>query len=330
VRCAACVFSIAVSGAQGACSLVLDTSAQQCTNDDDCAKRGGPFAHATCLKSVCVARSAMSDGGVSRGADARSDVVLDAPPADPVWGCLGHVVIGTPRTATVKVTLPFWDLIRSVPINDVAVQACPKLDVSCSRPVTPLVGADAGGFVKLELAALFDGYGEVLSENSGDAGGDAGDDAGSDAGKDAGASRWTPSLVFFSAPPLVRDTTYDRIPLFTADDITALAAVQGNTWDPALGIAFAGMLDCSGKPAAGVTWQPSLVDDKSRRFFYINGLPDEAATSTDATGFGGLLNAPTGTLTLTATVLATGKRIGSATILVRAGMASYTYLMPTP
>jgi hypothetical protein len=332
VKCAACLFSIGVSGAQGACSLLLDTSIEQCTTDDDCANRGGRFEHATCLKSVCVARPLPNEGGINEGGGtgAGPDVALDVPPADPVWGCLGHVVIGTPQTPTVKVTIPFWDLIRAVPVTDVVVRACPKLDVTCSRPMTTFVAADALGVVTLEVAALFDGYGQVLSAHSVDAGDDAGDDGGDDAGDDAGTSRWIPSLLFFNAPPLVRDTTYIRVPLFTADDIKLLAQVQGNTWDPAFGIALAGMLDCSAKPAAGVTWQPSVIDPKSKRFFYINSFPDEAATSTDATGLGGLLNAPTGTLTLNASVLATGKHIGSATMVVRAGLASYTYLMPTP
>ena len=118
--------------------------------------------------------------------------------------------------------------------------------------------------------------------------------------------------------------------LFSRDDIVRLAAVQGDTWDPSLGLLFAGMLDCSRKPTAGVTWDPSIVDMKSKRFFYVNGLPDEAADATDATGFGGPLNAPTGTITVNARVQATGKTVSTATVLVRAGSASYSYLAPTP
>ena len=74
----------------------------------------------------------------------------------------------------------------------------------------------------------------------------------------------------------------------------------------------------------------SGVDTKSKRFFYVNGLPDEAALSTDATGFSGLLNAPSGTITVNARVLATGQRVGSTSLLVRPGTASYAYLPPTP
>jgi hypothetical protein len=312
--CAPYAFLALVSTVLSACSLVLDTSAQQCNRDDDCTNRGGVFAHATCANHVCVVRGPVDPDGSGPTVDGGSDGSEDLDAAsDPVWGCLGHVVMGTPQAPTVKVALPFWDLIRMISITDVAVRTCAKLDVSCSRPVTPAVEAGADGVVRLDLPALFDGYGQVLSTHTGD----------------AAVSRWVDSLVFFN-PPLVRDTTYDRVPLFQPDDIKALAAVQGNVWDPQFGITFAGMLDCSGKPAAGVTWEPSRVDNSSKRFFYVNGLPDEAATATDSTGLGGLLNAPTGTITITATVQATGKRIGSATMLVRAGVASYTYLSPTP
>jgi hypothetical protein len=249
--------------------------------------------------------------------------------------------MGTAQSATVKVSVPFWDLIRMVPITDVAMRTCTKLDVTCSRPTQSAVAAGPDGLVRLDVPALFDGYGQVFSLNAGD-GGDGDGDAGatSDAG-DAGDAatagdangvppKYVPSLVFFN-PPLVRDTTYNIVPLFVPDDIKVLAAVQGNTWDQQQhGIAFVGALDCAGKPVAGVAWEPSIVDAMSKRFYYIHGLPDEAAVATDSTGFGGLLNAPPGTITFTARVQATGQKIGSATMLVRPGVASYTYLAPVP
>ena len=308
---------------------MLDTDGEQCNTEVDCAKRGGAFANAACVNRVCVARppDPMSDAGDASEAS-----------SDPVWGCLGHVVMGTPQSATVKVSVPFWDLIRMVPINDVAMRTCTKLDVTCSRPTQSAVPADSDGIVMLDVPALFDGYGQVFSLNNADSGevdasGDAGDvgDAASEAGDANGVpSKYVPSLVFFN-PPLVRDTTYNRVPLFVPNDIKVLAAVQGNSWDEQhFGMAFVGALDCAGKPAAGVAWEPSITDAMTKRFYYFNGLPDEAAVSTDSTGFAGLLNAPPGTITFTARVQATGQKIGSATMLVRAGVASYTYLAPVP
>lgn len=315
----------AVAGALLAmrCSLALDTSAQQCSRDSDCMNRGGAFASAVCANHVCLPPAPGGDDGGGVQDDASSD---------PVWGCLGHVTMDTPQAPTAKVAIPFWDLIRMAPVTDIAMQTCAKLDVSCSKPLGPFIRVGQDGILRTEVptSTPFDGYGQIITVGDDEAGTAAVDDGGT--ATDAGAppsTHWMPSLVFFN-PPLVRDTTYGQVPLFHPDDVQLIAQSQGNTVDPALGIAFVGVLDCSGNPAAGATWEPSVVDMKSRRFFYINSFPDEAATATDKSGRGGLVNAPVGTLTVTATVAATGKRIGSATVLVRPGVASYTFLAPTP
>jgi hypothetical protein len=330
-KCAVWAFSALLSLTLGACSLVLDTSTQQCTVDGDCVKRSGPFANSKCIKSVCVAQSPGTGGSTSSGGSGSGggggggggspmqEGGVDAAPdaqEDPVWGCLGHVVWPMPTTTTVKLAIPFFDLIQMKPIFDITLKMCNRLDTSCSNPVRPPVMPDADGLLRVEAIARFDGYGFI----------EASPMAGADAG---GSDRWIPSLLYFN-PPLVRDITYGQIPLFSGDDLSILAASQGNTIDPTLGTVFIGALDCSGKPAAGVTWVPSSVVAGTKRFFYIDGLPKESANATNETGFGGLINAPTGTLTVTGSILATGKPIGSATVLVRSGYSSYTYLAPSP
>jgi hypothetical protein len=62
----------------------------------------------------------------------------------------------------------------------------------------------------------------------------------------------------------------------------------------------------------------------------VNGLPDEAAPSTDMSGFGGIINAQAGSITITARVQQTQVKIGEATVIVKPGAASYIYLPPTP
>jgi hypothetical protein len=284
---------------------------------------------------VCVVHSSTSTttttttgGGGSGGGNVDSGDP-DAS-TDPVWGCLGHVVMETPQSPMASVSLPFYDLIRMDKITGVGIKVCPKLDVTCQRPIdSRIFPADADGIARFKVAPYFNGFGIVydLTVDAGDGGdADAGED---DAGFPAPPGRFLPSIIFFN-PPIVNDTAYGIVPLFTKEDIDQLAAVQGNTLDPSHGMLFAGMLDCSHKPAAGVTWFPSMVDDKSKRFFYVRGFPDEHATATDMSGFGGILNAPPGTITVSASVEATGKSVGLATVLVRKGWASYTYLAPTP
>jgi hypothetical protein len=298
---------------QSSCSLLLDTSAQQCDVDGECTRRGGAFASTTCVNHVCVARPPVDEGGIASTVDAGGDGEdLDAT-VDPVWGCLGHVVMETPQTPTIKISIPFYDLITGQVITNITARTCAKIDVSCSNPLSASVEADAAGVVKLEVPARFDGYALVLSKMTGD----------------SGPPALIPSLVFFN-PPQVRDNTYDKIPLFTPDQLILLAATQNNTIDPMLGTVFAGTQDCSGKAVAGVSWVPSRTADSSKRFYLIKGLPDEAALATDESGQGGMINAPTGTMSLTATLHATGQPAGFATLLVRAGYASYTYMAPTP
>jgi hypothetical protein len=305
---------------------LLDTSAQQCNSESDCRARGGQFTNASCVNHVCVSKQVVVDSG-------DPDAYVD-----PVWGCLGNVKVETPPPSMMaNVSLPFFDLINMVPITGVGIQVCAKLDVECSRPIdSRIIPADADGIAHFKVPSYFNGYGIVydLAYDGGppstDDAGDGGDDAGGgDGGPNPTASRFLPSVIFFN-PPIVNDTVYNYVPLLTRVDIVKLAAAQGNTFDPSLGMLFAGMLDCTRKPVAGVTWDPSIVDTKTKRFFYVNGFPDESAEATDPTGFGGLLNSRTGSVTINARVQTTGKAIGSATVLVRPGWASYTYLAPTP
>jgi hypothetical protein len=254
---------------------------------------------------------------------------------DPVWGCLGHVMPGMPQSGLVSVSLPFYDLVSMKTRTGVGVRACNRLDVNCDRPVnSTLAVADPMGIARLQVPSGFDGYGQIIEVN--DAGTPVVYDAGSgDAGADADASfmpppgSYIPSVVFFT-PPIIRDLDYGIVPIFHYDEIDVLAVAQGNTWNRGYGLVFIGTLDCSRKPAAGVTWEPNVIDPLQKRFYYVNGLPSEEATATDSTGFGGLLNAKPGSIIITATLQATGTRVGSATVLVKPGAASYIYLPPTP
>jgi hypothetical protein len=321
---------------QSGCSLLLDTSAQQCSDDSDCHARGGPFANATCSNHVCVAHSTTTTtagnggaggGGSGGGGGSTGDAGDPDAPTDPIWGCLGHVTLPPAMGTTAEVDLPFFDLINMVPLTGVGIMVCPKLDVTCQRPIdNRIFPADAQGHAHFTVPQFFNGFGIVYDLTS-DAGTDPAD--GGDGGPNPTAGRFIPSIVFFN-PPILNKTNFGIVPLFSRDDIDKLAAAQGNTWDQNFGMLFAGMLDCSRKPAAGVTWDVSMVDMKSKRFFYVNGFPDEHALATDNTGFGGLLNAPPGTIAVTASVQTTGKPVGTANVLVRAGWASYTYLAPTP
>ncbi|HMA92750.1 MAG TPA: hypothetical protein VKP30_08695 [Polyangiaceae bacterium] len=284
-----------------ACSMVLKTNENQCATDDDCKARGALMANAVCREQVCVDRE-KADGG-------------EKPDAGGVgaWSCLGKVVWEAPAQPQVVVTMNFVDLVAKLPVANLSVRPCAKMDVVCANPLGPAVTTDQNGLATLTLPASFDGYAEVVSSTV----------------ADAGSTSIVPTLVFFNPPPN-KDLHYGTVPTFTPPALAALAAGHGNTVDPSLGFLFSGAMDCSGKPAAGVSWDPDRILEATRRFYYVDGLPSEAAVSTDATGYGGFINMPTGTIRLFVKIQATGLAVGETSVFVRAGHLSTGFLVPTP
>lgn len=295
------VASVAAS-ALLACSLALKTSDEQCNVDGDCAARGSAFANTRCDNHVCVP---YADSG-------NPDVVVDAPPADPIWGCLGSVVFPPPAKPKVKVTIPFVELVQKTPISDIKVRVCARLDVSCNNPVAPPTSPGPDGKVSFDVDANFDGFAEVLPQTN-----------------DAGTPNYVPSLVFFNPPP-TDDHVYPTILLLTPTTLTTVAAAAGTSIDPKLGNIFYAALNCKGEPGEGVSVSPDRTESTTQGFYLIKGLPSTAASATDGSGYGGIANTPLSFVKVSATHFASKKLIGSTTVLSRAGTITYVYLVPSP
>lgn len=296
---------VAAVAASFGCSLTLKTDEKQCTTDDDCKSRGGLMAKAVCRDQVCVDDQANTDGSGNDESDAGTG---------PNWSCLGKVAWPSPTKPQVVVTMQFLDLVAKVPVTAITAHPCAKMDVTCANPLGPKVSPDEKGIATLTLTASFDGYVEVL---------------GTATSEDAGAPSIVPMNVFFNPPP-VADSHFGAVPTFTRQGLTALASVHQNTIDPTLGFLFSGALDCNMKPAAGVSWEPDRTADATRRFYYVDGLPSEAAVATDPSGYGGFINMPSGTIRLFFKLQATGMRVGETSVFVRAGYLTTGFLVPTP
>jgi len=121
-----------------ACSVIVEPNRQQCSVDADCTKRGGAFAGATCVDTVCV------------------------PPApDPTWGCLGQVVWPPARPGKVNVTAQFRDAVTGAPLMGVVVNVCRKQDFQCLMPIASgLQPADTGDLT-FQVDSGFDGFLEM-------------------------------------------------------------------------------------------------------------------------------------------------------------------------
>lgn len=313
-------FAFAAAFAVAACSLLLDTSPNQCNVSGDCDKRGGAFVGMQCENHVCVA----SEGG--------SDAGADAPPVDAgPWGCLGDVAVPTPTQTDVNVIVPLIDLTSKGPVtaNDVFARICAKIDVNCKTPLTNgdagvVFGPDDQGLLHLTLPSGFDGFvliDPVVPSNDGGA-----PDSGSDAGP---PDVFVPSLVFFN-PPIYSDVVYTTIVMVKTSELGQIAAVEQTTLDPNLGAVFMETVDCAFKAAAGVGVTIDLTSSSTQGFYFKGGLPALNAPSTDTTGYAGFVNVPLGTPTITGKLEATQQRIGTATVFTQPSTISYTVLAPSP
>ena len=82
-------------------------------------------------------------------------------------------------------------------------------------------------------------------------------------------------------------------------------------------------------PAEGVHIWSADSDANTRAFYVIQKIPTATATVTDASGQGGFINLRAGSASISGT-LSDGTKIGTVTILVRAGTITYTNMLPSP
>lgn len=120
------------------CSLMLDTSKVQCSEDSDCGEHGSDLS---CVDHVCV-----------------------KPTVSSPWACLGNVAWPGGTSAKVTLALPVVDVITSAFPQDLQVRACSKLNVDCVKPLSATVDVlSTPGLLKVALDSGFDGYLELTS-----------------------------------------------------------------------------------------------------------------------------------------------------------------------
>lgn len=120
------------------CSLMLDASKVQCSEDSDCVEHGSDLS---CVDHVCV-----------------------KPTVSSPWACLGDVAWPGGTSAKVSLALPVVDVITSAFPQDLQVRACSKLDVYCTDPLNATVDVSSTpGLLKVALDSGFDGYLELTS-----------------------------------------------------------------------------------------------------------------------------------------------------------------------
>jgi hypothetical protein len=131
-RGAGALVLFALGGAALSCSLLIETSTKQCSQDSDCPKLGKAFEGSVCQKNLCVTP------------------VIDDP-----------LVCKTPdagATQTVKLTFTVNFASKPAAPQPFQIWACNRLDVNCDSPVFGPVTANAGDMVGLDVPVGFQGY----------------------------------------------------------------------------------------------------------------------------------------------------------------------------
>lgn len=275
-RAALAAMLVASSG----CSLALQTAEAQCSTDAECEARGGEFAGTVCLDQVCQTKPE---------------------PADPKWGCVGHV--DPPMTGGMDtIKLQFLDVLSTKPAKDISVKLCNKYDPMCAAPLDMPVPDDMG-WVSSTVPSDVETYYEVTSNKG----------------------AYMPALVFMDHVASDKNTDIDLVP---PDVVKALATTAGVELDPAAGVVLARTTDCTHARTAGasVTIFPSNTET---RFYLINFAAQASATMTDNAGNAGFVNVKPGNPSITGTIGPEGKEFGKATTLVRAGYMTFQLLRPS-
>ena len=211
------------------CSLTVDADRVQCRTNADCAARGGAFAGAICVDSLCQ--------------------------VDPAWACLST---GTPAASTqeppYKLIVQVRGVVDQAPKVGAQVKLCRKLDVDCASPIATGV-SDNGGTVNFSVDMKgFTGYVHVQSDG------------------------FVPSLFFFN-PPIDRDTT-TPVSLASTLENQGLLFTLGRQPSPGHGNIVISSRDCTGVPAAGVSYSSPNADAMTSTFYTVADLPTGAATAT--------------------------------------------------
>jgi hypothetical protein len=198
------------------------------------------------------------------------------------------------------------DAVSSVALPGVVAQLCRKLDVTCELPIAQAV-SDAGGGVAMSIEAAFDGYVQLTDP------------------------KIAPALYFLN-PPEQGDLDLPTVPLASPAAATLIvrsAGGPGTTWLPDHGIVLLNAFNCQNQPAANITYSVGGASDPATFIFYlVNALPTTATTTTDETGYGGLVNMPVGSSTITATLSPGARKVSTISVLVRAGYISYSSVKP--
>lgn len=238
----------------------------------------------------------------ARDAGVESDL---APTPEGPWSCVGHVDLDEQNSAAIPVELPVYDVETYATPPGLSVMVCRPL--SCSDPVAgPLTASDAGT-VQLSLPGDFTGYLTVQSATT------------------------IPGIVQIIRP-VAKMAKIMPVELVGPLTVATVAAMLATHLDSSRGMLLLQALDCWGNRGVGVTFEldesPTQPTSGVQDFYFVNQVPIITKTGTDVSGGGGIVNVPTGFVTVRARDVATGQVLASFPAEVRAGWITYVTVEP--
>jgi hypothetical protein len=290
--------------------------------------------------------SVSAAAGCSDILDIPSSNTLELAPSGP-FRCVSAPEEPIPPSApTATVRFRACDFISNctIPVTGLHARLCDKLDVGCNNPrVTDI--RDRDGMIEVDVptgSRGFDGYLEVSTAVApcfdtrvfGSAAegflcqlAPACDPAAPSPACDVPV--YSPVLWFFN-PPVVADIP-DPIPLelypFAALPLVLDAA--GGEIVPGTGSVFMTVVDCDGKPAAGVSLEIAEYENQASSLYFDSGVLSNTATTTDSSGVGGFILIPPGFVEVTARN-GVGDPLGKIGVQANPLFVTLTVLAPTP
>jgi hypothetical protein len=229
---------------------------------------------------------------------------------EPTLSCVGAVNGRAPsESRKLTVVIRVRDMITEQPMAEVTGRLCRKLDLSCSEPVGSDFAGDQNGNMVVPVDVGFDGYVELRARDM------------------------LPGLYFFHTP-VDTDRADAFVPLLSPAVLARFAQLNGRPLSPDRGHVMVTAQDCQNRPAEGLRLSTlDGGDDQTTPFYVVEkslvAAANVAAPATDRSGRGGFINVRPGAVTLAADLAAPDdRRAGTASVLVRSGVITYTSLSP--
>jgi hypothetical protein len=231
------------------------------------------------------------------------------------WSCVGNITPPKARASETKIESFVRDYLTNVPIAGAEVSVCLTANPTCDTPITAPQITDAQGRTTLKLPPVTVGekpHDVFLRVRP-------------------GTTTLIESHRYFGQPvsEAVMTWTSGVITEKEFADVEALVALEGVTVDRKLGMLTVTVDDCLHNDSSDAVVTSNVDDVPGVVKRYLRGPPNQAATSTDASGSLFYVNVPIGPVDVTATPSSVGKVTSRKSVLVKPGVIVSLVMIPT-